>query len=141
MAEQTYSIAFDGYWRDKNKSGIPSKSGVYCVYECRYNAVSKTVSLKKLIYIGEAGNVSDRIANHEKYQAWKEHVGPGNELCFSFGAVPSASRERCEAAMIFKHKPPENSEYLSSFPFDKTTISLSGKTALLTTYFTITRTD
>jgi len=32
MAAQTYSIDFDGYWREPNKGGVPDKSGIYCVY-------------------------------------------------------------------------------------------------------------
>ena len=139
MAEQTFSIEFDGYWRDQNKGGVPAKSGIYCVYECTFNAQANTVSLNKLIYIGESENVHDRIDGHEKYDDWKKHVRSGNELCFSFGAVPGASRERCEAAMIFKQKPPENTEYRESFPFDETTMNLSGKVALLTPTFTVNR--
>jgi len=140
MAEQTFSIEFDGYWRDANKGSIPTKSGIYCVYECTHNIQNKTVSLNKLIYIGESDDVNKRIANHEKYDDWKKHVRSGNELCFSFGEVPALNRERCEAAMIFKHKPPENTEYKDSFPFDKTTISLSGEITLLTSSFTVDRT-
>lgn len=141
MAAQTYSINFDGYWRDQNKSGIPDKSGIYCVYSCNYNAGEKTVSLKKLIYIGESENVRDRIANHEKTPLWKRHLQQGEELCFSFGPVPGVSRVRCEAAMIHKHKPPVNTEYVDKFPFDQTTMELSGKTSLLTAKFTVYRKD
>jgi len=140
MAEKTIAIEFDGYWRDENKSGLPASSGVYVVYECTYNATEKTVSLQTLIYIGEAADVKGRVANHEKYQDWLKHVRRGNQLCFSFGGVGAADRDRGEAAMIFKHKPPENDEYKNSFPFDRTTMSLSGKTALLTTHFTVNRT-
>ena len=140
MAEQTFSIEFNGYWRDKDKGSIPSQSGIYCVYECTYNVQAKTVSLNKLIYIGEADNVQDRIANHEKYDDWKEYVRYGNELCFSLGAIGVTNRVRSEAAMIFKHKPPENTEYVNSFPFDRTTMNLSGRIALLTPSFTVNRT-
>ena len=140
MAAKTYRIEFQGYWRDKNKGGIPKQSGVYCVYSCVYNQSEETVSLKKLIYIGEAGNVNSRVASHEKYEDWKSHLKAGQELCFSFGLVDAAERDRCEAAMIFKHKPPENDEYVDSFPFDQTTMKLSGKTALLSTDFTVYRT-
>lgn len=48
------NLDFDGYWREINKNSIPSKSGVYCVYSCVYNSSNKTVSLKKLLYIGES---------------------------------------------------------------------------------------
>ena len=140
MAEQSYNLEFDGYWREPAKGGIPDKSGIYCVYSCIYDEAEKTVALKKLIYIGESGDVKTRIANHEKLSDWKKHVKQGEVLCFSFSAAPSASRVRCEAAMIFKHEPPVNTEYSEAFPYDKTTISISGKTALLKTSFTIQRT-
>ncbi len=140
MAEKTISIEFGGYWRDENKGSVPAQSGIYCVYECTHNVKEKTVSIHKLIYIGEADNVRSRIDGHKKRPDWLKHVRRGNELCFSFGGVTGTDRERGEAAMIFKHKPPENTEYVDSFPFDKTTMSLSGKTALLATTFTVTRT-
>lgn len=141
MAEKTYSLTFDGYWRDENRSGVPNKSGVYCVYECTYDANNKSVSVKKLIYIGESGNVRDRISNHEKEKDWLRHVRAGNQLCFSFAPIfPEEDRERCEAALIFKHKPPENTEYIETFPFDKTHMKLSGATALLCENFTVVRT-
>jgi len=141
MSAKTINIKFTGYWRDENKPGVPAQSGVYCVYECRYNDYNDTVSLLKLIYIGEADDVQERIANHEKYQDWLKHVRFGNELFFSLGPVLSTDRERAEAAMIFKHKPPENEEYKYSFPFDQTTISLSDDITLLKTHFTVERTE
>lgn len=142
MAEKTYSLEFEGYWRYENRSGVPSKSGVYCVYEGTYDASDRLVSVNKLIYIGESGNVRERISNHEKEKDWRKHVGTGNELLFSFAPVsPKEDRERCEAALIFKHKPPENTEYNNSFPFDKTHMKLSGATALLWENFTVLRTE
>lgn len=140
MAAQSYTIDFDGYWREPNKGSVPSESGIYCVYSCEFNTSAKTVALKKLIYIGESDDVNGRIANHEKLPDWQRHVKQGQVLCYSFGPVPSANRVRCEAAMIFRHKPPENTEYTTAFPFDKTTITLTGKTALLDTSFTVQRT-
>ena len=140
MVAMTFSIDFEGYWREGNISGIPAKSGVYCVYECTYNEEKDTVSIHRLIYIGEAGDVRDRIKNHEKWEDWKRYVSNGNELCFSFGYVESENRNRVEAALIFKHKPPANEEYKNEFPFDTTTINASGRTALLSTNFTVHRT-
>lgn len=140
MAEQTYALEFDGYWREPALGSIPEKSGIYCVFSCVHNQAEKTVSLKKLIYIGESGNVKSRLANHEKLDDWKKHTKQGEVLCFSFAPAPSASRVRCEAAMIIKHEPPVNTEYTEAFPHDKTTISITGKTTLLKTNFTVQRT-
>lgn len=139
MAVQTYSLDFDGYWRDENKGSLPAKSGVYCVYSCMHNRSEKTVSINKLIYIGEAANVNARVGGHERYNDWKRHLKSGEELCFNFGGVGAFDRDRCEAALIFKHKPPENTEYVSSFPFDQTTMQLTGQTRLLTENFTVYR--
>jgi hypothetical protein len=137
MAEQTYELEFDGYWREPAVEGIPNKSGIYCVFSCVHNQAEKKVSLKKLIYIGESDDVRFRLANHEKLADWKKHVKQGEVLCFSFAPVPPTSRVRCEAAMIFKHEPPVNTEYSEAFPYDKTTISIAGKTTLLNTRFTV----
>ena len=91
--------------------------------------------------IGESGDVNDRIANHEKWNKWKNEVSKGNELCFSFAYVESLYRNRVEATLIFKHKQPMNDEHKWSFPFDRTTIIISGKAVLLSTYFTVERTS
>ena len=140
MAEKAFNLTFDGYWRDEKKSSIPAESGVYCVYRCTYDKGAKTVSLKELIYIGEADDVCDRIGKHERYEDWKFHLNAGEQLCFSFAPVVAGVRVRCEAAMIFRHKPPENTEYRDEFPFDKTAISLSGKIGLLADKFTVAKT-
>lgn len=141
MANKTFSVSFEGYWREEDKDSVPAKSGVYCVYECTYNSKSDKVSIHKLIYIGEARDVRDRVKNHEKKPLWKKHVRSGNELCYNFGDVESAYRDRVEAAFIYKHKPPENTEYVDKFPFDDTTIEASGEAQELSTYFTVYRKD
>lgn len=137
MAAQSYEIEFSGYWREPNKGGVPAKSGLYCVYSCVNNANEKTVTLKKLIYIGESEDAKARIANHEKLPDWKKHLKSGEELCYSFAPVSQNSRLRCEAAMINKHKPPVNTEFVSEFPYDKTTMKVGGRTSLLHTNFTV----
>ncbi|MGD0005001.1 MAG: GIY-YIG nuclease family protein [Anaerolineaceae bacterium] len=139
MAAQTYAIEFKGYWREPKKGGVPEQSGVYCVYTCVYNTQANTVSLQKLIYIGEAEDVHSRISNHDKQEDWESHLKSGEQFCYSFGPVPTASRERCEAALIFEHKPPVNTEYIDAFPFDQTTLNLSGEIGKLHTPFTVYR--
>ncbi len=134
--KESYSVNLSGY--NLKGENLLNGSGVYCVYRCVDNG--DTVSIKELIYIGESGNVSDRVSSHEKLPDWKRRLQYGEVLCYSSGAVSASDRVRVEAAMINKHKPVVNVEYKNSFSFDETTISLSGKTALLDTYFTVRKT-
>ncbi|MGD0038960.1 MAG: GIY-YIG nuclease family protein [Isosphaeraceae bacterium] len=135
---KTISIEFAGYYREPNIGGLPASAGVYCVYACTFDAQAQTVDLKRLIYIGESENIKERVANHNLWAAWRRQLTTGQVICVSAGGVsPEQTRHRAEAAMIFKHKPPVNEEYKHSFPFDTTTMSLSGRTNLLTPSFTV----
>lgn len=139
--EKTFDVCFDGYWREPNIGGIPSESGVYCVYSCIYNKTEGTVSIHKLLYIGESEDVNNRIKNHEKWDDWKKELNKNEVICISFGSVNSNIRNRVEAALIFKHKPPVNTDFVNEFPFDKTTINTGGKNKKLETKFTVERTE
>lgn len=139
MMAKTISLSFAGYWREVNKGSVPAESGIYLVYVCRYNETKDTVTLDKLIYIGEAEDVNDRIANHEDWPKWHRYVPTGSEICFSFAGIASPDRERAEAALIYYHKPPCNVEYVDSFPFEDTTVESTGKCALLSSPVTVRR--
>jgi len=141
MAAKSYSLKFQGYWREEKAGGVPNKSGVYGVYTCTHDKTKGTVTLHKLVYIGQAADCQDRISNHTKKPKWQKHLKKGQELCYSFGSVASADRDRVEAALIFKHKPPENVEYRDTFPFDETTIQTSGRNQFLKPKFTVKRTE
>lgn len=142
MAEQKYDLDFDGYWFEGGVRSIPDESGIYCVFGCERTRVDGKwqVSLKRIIYIGESANVRSRLTGHEKIEEWKKILRSGEVLCFSFAPISSANRVRCEAAMIFQHEPPVNTEYVEAFPHDKTTISTSGCNGLLARIFTVRRT-
>lgn len=140
MASLTFSLDFSGYWRYINRSGVPESSGVYCVYASTYNPLNETVNLKRLLYIGEAGNMCERLQNHEKLKDWEKQLEPGEIISFSCVKVDAYYRERVEAALIYYHKPPVNTEYVNNFPYDETTIYTSGCSALLSTYFTVYKT-
>lgn len=140
MAAHTYSLNFDGYWLTLNIGGLPANSGIYCGYACTHNRQENTFSIRKLVYIGEATNVRDRVSSHEKWEEWKRQLLCGEELCFNAALIaPELDRQRAEAAMIYHHKPPCNVEYVLNFPFDQTTISTSGKNAKLDSNFTVYR--
>ena len=131
------SLELGGYWREVNIGYIPEKSGIYVVYECTHDSERKTVSLHKVIYVGESENVNARIKTHEKWPEWRRQCGVNRQVCFSFAPTTNPDRERGEAALIYKHKPPVNEEYKYSFPFPETTMDLEGKTELLSIYFTV----
>jgi excinuclease UvrABC nuclease subunit len=137
MAEKTFNQEHVGYWTDNRKSGLPKASGVYFVYECFDSTSNESVTIHKLIYIGESDNVKGRVGDHEKTEDWKKHVRSGNTLCFSFTPVDDYYRERVEAAYINHHKPIENKEYVDNFPFPKTHIITTGANILISNSFTV----
>jgi hypothetical protein len=134
---QTFSIKIEGYWRDSRKRGVPFYSGIFFVYECRHNEAPDTVTLLLIIYIGEADNINDRIANHPRYQEWKSFLREGNELCFSAAPVPVAHRTQIKAAFIHQCQPIANKDYKDAFRFEDTTIQSVGKTHLLKSNFVV----
>lgn len=139
MAEKTFNQEFKGYWRDKNKGGLPSYSGVYVVQSCVYINRNDSVTLKQLIYIGKADNVCDRVKNHEKYEDWKKELNNGEELCYSSTEISTMYNERVEAALINANQPKVNTEYKNSFPFDKTHVNSTGRYSKLKKNITVER--
>jgi len=138
MTSRSYVLEFAGYWRGLNISGLPAISGVYCVYACTYDGREKRVSLRKVLYIGEAADVRARVTNHERWDDWRRELYAGEELCFSAAVIsPQGDREQAEAAMVHAHKPPLNFEYVQTFPYDATTVTTSGQNALLKAHFTV----
>lgn len=134
---KTISLDFSGYWREINKEWIPEESGVYCVYACTYNRDHQNLSIRELLYVGESGNVNERISNHEKTSDWKRRLRVGEVLCFSMACVGAKDRNQAEAAVINHHKPSCNTEYKYSFPYDTTVIYTSGRNYLLDTRFVV----
>jgi hypothetical protein len=140
MPSENYSLEFNGYRLATNSSSLPANAGIYCVYACVYNTNNDTVSLSRLLYIGEATDVRERIQSHEKWPKWWNELKPGEEISFSVALISSESdRKRAEAAMTFKHKPPCNTEHVDAFLFDTTTVSTMGKNAMLDSSFTVHR--
>ena len=138
MTEQTYNLNFKGYTLELNIESLPAKSGIYGVYACIYNQGADTVKLRELIYIGESNNIRERIEDHERWPNWWEELQEGEEICFNCASISAkTSRERAEAAMIYKHKPACNIEYVDKFPFDTTTINTEGKNKFMKSRFIV----
>ena len=128
---KSYSLNFEGYWREINKNGIPSKSGIYLVYRSVYDANSNTVGLKDIIYIGQAENLHDRIAKHEKLDDFNAQLQQGEELCYSVASVSSADLDVVENALIFAQKPVLNGNLKDSFNHGAVTVKLDGRCACM----------
>lgn len=140
MAEKIFNQEFEGYWREINKSSLPTYPGVYVVQSCIHNKEEGTVALKKLIYIGKADySIRDRVQQHEKLENWKKELMIGEELCYSCTNVSSIYNERVEAALININKPIVNIEYKHSFPFDKTHVNSRGRYSKLKERITVIR--
>ncbi len=78
MFVKSYALGFEGYWREPAIGGLPAASGIYGVYACTFDARAGTVSLWRLLYLGEATNVRDRVQGHEKFLEWRSlYMGPG----------------------------------------------------------------
>jgi hypothetical protein len=137
----TFNINIVGYWREIHKAGLPTHSGIFFVYENKYNEGLGTVTLVRILYVGEADNVRTRITGHELQDKWKECINSGNEICYSTGSVPPGVRTRIKAAFIFKLQPELNSNFKDEFPYPQTTIIAAGKTNLLETTFTVEGTE
>jgi hypothetical protein len=140
MAAKTINLAFKGYRREVNIGGLPKISGIYTVYVDTYNSSLDTVTLHKLIYIGQAEDINDRIANHEKWAEWRKYVGKGQELCFGYAEIANPDRERAECALIFHHKPPCCEQCTSSFDYDETTVISTGRHEFIDSPITVKRT-
>ena len=142
MAEESYTLTFDGYWREPNISHLSEKSGIYGVYACTHNIDKKTVNIKRLLYIGEAKNVKARVANHNKWKEWKGELRAGEVICLNVAEIsPEKDRHRAEAAMIFHHKPTCNIEYTENFPFGLTNITTKGKNSEMEISFSVEETE
>ena len=135
-----YDLKFEGYWAAERENFLPTYSGIYCVYSCRYNSVADTVALKKLLYIGRAENINERHKAHEKLDEWKSCLSDGETLCYCCAPLRAQSLVICEAAMIFHHQPICNDTGKDAFWHDKTHVKTSGCNRFLTPEFVVLKT-
>ena len=134
-----YSLNFNGYWREAKKEGIPEVSGVYLVYRCVYNVITKTVLLKELIYIGKSVNVNRRVLEHSNAGDFSNELNFGEELCYSVAEVGKSDLSVVENALIYAQKPRLNENGKDSFSYPDSSFNIGGRCALLNyTSFSIT---
>jgi hypothetical protein len=131
MSEKTYSLIFDGYWKDLSIVKIPEKPGIYCAYTCSMDELNKKTKLKihSLVYIGESDNANKSVNLHEKSNEFHKYLGDMQKICYSFAPLDKLSADVVKSALIMSHNPPANSEVKK--PFEKLHITCSGQCALL----------
>jgi hypothetical protein len=106
-----YELNFSGYFHELRVRALPDASGIYGVY-AGTDGLHGSLSLDRLLYIGEAASVRDRLANHGKWTEWREKLHRYESLLFNVAFISGQNdRRRAEAAMIFANKPPCNTEY------------------------------
>jgi hypothetical protein len=72
------------------------------------------------------------MVNHNNWWEWRGKLQRQQALFFNVALIAGENdRRRAEAAMIFANKPPCNTEYRDSFPFDTTEILVTGKSDLM----------
>lgn len=137
----SYTLEFTGYVGEDELHTLPEKSGIFCVYEAQQPAQMPYMLMERLLYIGEAGNIRHRLLNCELMSIWQFSIKARHKLAFSYAQVDSFNRLRVNAALVFYHKPPYNTEYLDHFPFYPTIVRSRGDTAFLDTMFSVVRTE
>lgn len=135
---KVYNLKFQGYWLDEKRNGIPSVSGIYLVYRCKYNLKFDTVSLIEILYIGQAGNLHDRHIKHERRNDFLKQCEVGETLCYAVAEVDERDLNVVENALILAQQPVLNDEYKDSFNYDESEFHLEGRCNLMKhTDFTI----
>ncbi len=140
MPAQHFDLTFNGYWREPNIAGIPPKCGVFCAYVCTFNPTEKTVGLIELIYIGESDNANSAVATHALWPKWAaKKRDEAQQICFNFAPVSPEHKQRVAAALAVFYKPATNDELKDEFRFGDTTISVTGRTALMQATITVSK--
>ncbi len=112
---KTYELIFKGYWIEDNISDITNASGIYLVYRCIHYVARKEVSLKEILYIGQATNLNERINNHDQKELFINACHVGETLCYSVAEVEENNLDVVENALIFAQKPRLNTNLKYSY--------------------------
>ena len=145
---ETWGPFYKGYWtfgdfyEHQQGIAIPHGPGVYTVYACQRDVSG--IRYVRLIYLGETGTLRTRIHEHvEDQKRWERHLEPWEELCFAAAEFNTTGtvRKWIEAALINRHKPPENKEHVNSFDYPDVKIVTAGANQCLCESFTVHNTS
>ena len=100
----TYKPVFGGAPVPYNTTDVPSFAGLYAIMV--YDATWRPLPYR-LIYVGEAGNLAERVcSSHEKYPSWVR-AASGGQLFAAFHAVVRESARKTAERQLIEHYGPE----------------------------------
>jgi hypothetical protein len=137
-------LDFKGYRREESKAGLEDKAGIYCVYAGTYNPDTNKVNVQRLLYIGKALSIKNRIGgdDHEHLSDWKRALKPGQILMYTRAFLSDGEdRTRAEAALIYYCQPPINDDGKDGFHHPDTKMVVGGEHKLIDDEFTVYCTD
>jgi hypothetical protein len=134
-------LLFVGFQRGDNVRAIPPISGIYVVTSGRSQVPGGAPLCSRILYIGEAENLWQRVTTHDLWSEWSRNVSTGEALYFYYAALGGEDLHRVEAALIFHHKPLLNTDYKWAFPFDETEVISSSMCILISPLVHVYRTE
>lgn len=136
---KTISLPYNGYWE---KEKLPTYSGIYYVFATKFTKEGKLTG-KRLIYIGEAGNIRERHngtkekpTEHEHLQDFIDALQEGEELRYATSKFEGSEQERkmIESAMIFAIKPDINCKNTVTYNDEPIRIDVEGTVSAFPPY-------
>ena len=135
----TFEVDFAGLVKEDNLDKLPEVSGIYNIWEA-FDRGGGDIAFCSLLFVGPSDNIHKAVTSMLPGINWKKQPRGHTSLYITYAEVNATDRTRIAAALIHESTPPLNDEhYKQAFPFDDTTLHLSGHTGLLPTYFTIER--
>lgn len=126
-----YNITFKGYRLEENASSLPEYSGVYMAYRCDYNKITNKVTLKEIVYIGQAENLRTRILSHNNTKDLHVGCAEGELICYAYASVSLNDLDVVENALIFAQQPRLNQKLKESFNHNASSFEIEGACILL----------
>ena len=124
-----YDLKFVGYWPVPSSGKVDFLGGMYCIYAFKGDD-------PRLLYVGEAEEIEASIAGHKDRQKWEREAN-GAELRFSAAHLnPDVGRRLAQASLVYRHRPPCNTEVPDYFIYDVKVLT-SGANACLDPLFFI----
>lgn len=102
-----FSLSWNGPY---DESILPARAGLYCVW---IRSSPQAGSVCRLVYIGESGDIAQRVASHDKRGCWERNRRQGEQIVFTYVLLPTAEvsedwRRSVENCLIAHHRPPCN---------------------------------